>query len=246
LIEKETPSTQPATWSTSPTRIELMLPPVELHIIMAGVATAIALAAIGLSFRKLTTTYEEPDKRPIIVSEQRMAPHNPPSSVAMARTINPGVEIDLRASAPAARFWLLAFLIALITALGGLFVLARSANIPLDQWKDPKALASQFWTQIKPDPIRPGQPPDPALGSIIFGHRVNRLIAHSITGAVIIVLPIFLAFLARFAPRRRMILIACTALLMAAVSWQVWLGILLLYDTSDGPIKAFNTAQATN
>jgi uncharacterized membrane protein len=223
-VEKDSPTTLPEKWSTSPTKVEKMFPPVELHIIGAGLATAIALAAIGLSFRRLTTLYEAPINRPITARNETMAPRTPPSSSSMARTLNPDLEIDLHFSAPAGRFWMLAFFVALLTAIGGLFVLARGADIPLDQWRQPKLLANQLWFQIKPDNWK--QP--------------TRLFAHFVTGSAIVLMPLIMALLARFAPRARFILSVFTVILIAAVAAQVWFGVLLLYDTSDGPLRSFN------
>jgi uncharacterized membrane protein len=227
LVTKEVPSTQPATWSTSPTQAEKLFPPVELHVIGAGLATAIALAAIGLSFRKMTTLYEAPNRRPITARDETMAPRTPPSSPAMARTLNPDLEIDLHFSAPAGRFWMLAFLVALLTGLGGLFVLARGASIPLDQWRDPKLLAHLLREQIQPEDWK----------------KPTRIFAHFVTGSVIVAMPLLMALLARFAPRERIVLSICTAILIAAVAAQVWFGILLLYDTSEGPLRSFITAK---
>jgi uncharacterized membrane protein len=227
-------ATQPASWrmdagdswATSPTKYEKMFPPVELHVIFAGMATAIALASIGLSFRKLTTLYEAPTHRPITARDETMAPRQPASPNSMARTLNPDLEIDLHFSAPAGRFWMLTFLIALMTAVGGLFVLARSASIPLDEVKQPKQFISDFRKQIQPEDF----------------HKPTRVFVHFVTGSAIVVLPLFLAFLARFAPRKRILLSVCAGLLIIAVAAQVWFGVLLLYDTEQGPLKGFNTA----
>ncbi len=225
LVDTAAPTTQQS-WATSPTKVEKMFPPVELHVVFAGLTTAIALAAIGLSFRKLTTLYEVPTHRPITVRNETMAPRTPPSPSAMARTLNPDMEIDLHFSAPAGRFWMLTFLLAMGTAVGGLFIMARGASIRLDQWRQPKLLVQQLRAQIQPEDW----------------HKPNRLFAHFVVGSTIIALPLVLALLARFAPRRRLLLSICTIILIAAVAAQMWFGVLLLYDTSDGPLKSFVAA----
>ena len=223
------PSTEPVSWTNSPTRVEQLFPPLELHTIMAGVTTAIALVAIGLSCRKITSVYDAPEELPMVTGDPQMisrGPRTPPSSVLMGRTFNPDLELEITPFVPAARFWLLAFVLALSTALGGLFVLARDADVFTQMDNQPKQIPKLLWEQIKPEP----------------GEKVNRLLAHAVSGTAIVVLPIILALLARFAPRERIILALMTICLIAAVSAQVWLGILLLFDTTEGPLNHFNPA----
>jgi uncharacterized membrane protein len=229
------PATQPASWKNTPTTLERMFPPLELHTIMAGVFTAIAVVAIGLSFRKINAIYHAPDELPMVTGDPSAVlsaalkkPPTPASSVTMVRTFNPDLELEVRPFAPAGRFWLLAFLLGLLTFTGGLFVIARGADLFEPMSNQPKQIPNLLWEQIKPP----------------HGQKIDRLFAHAATGAAIIILPIVLGLLSRFAPRERIILLLTTLLLLAAVGVQIWLGVLLMFDSPDGPATAFNPPAA--
>lgn len=221
-------------------RAEQLFPPTELHVVFAGTATAVALLSLGLSARRITAAHElADDRRPIrpgprlpgadLGYELSMDPNvrQPPSAVAMARSFNPDVEVRVRPRVPAARFWLLSFAAAAVTSLLGWYVLARAADI--DFVHQPKQVAGQLWNQIRPQPNEP---------------RLNRLLTHALSGSAIVALPVVLALLARFAPRQRVLLGLCGLVLVAAVAAQVWVGVLLLYDGSDGPVTRFKPATA--
>jgi uncharacterized membrane protein len=222
------PSTQPISWTNTPTRAERMFPPLELHAVMAGVFTAIALVAIGLSFRKIAARELLPEHKPIVTGDPATAfntPRPPPSSFEMVRTFNPHLEVEIKPFAPAGRFWMLASLLALLTFAGGLFVIARGSDVFSQMHGQPKLIPLLLWDQIKPI-------------------KITRLFIHFAAGSAIVVLPIILALLSRFAPRERIILTLVTLLLSCAVAAQVWLGILLLFDTSEGPVNHFNPSAA--
>jgi uncharacterized membrane protein len=220
------PATMPASWTTAKTPAEIMFPPLEQHTILAGVAIALALVSMGLSFRKITTMDLIADD-PIVTAgpvASRSIPRIPPSPVEISRTFNPDLEVEVRSFVPAGRFWMLTFLLALLTVLSGLFVIARDADI-LEQMKEtPKQIPQLLWTQIGTDSL----------------HHINRHFAHAVGGGAILILPIILALLARFAPRQKWILSFFTLLLACAVAAQIWVGILLLLDTPDGDVRHFN------
>jgi uncharacterized membrane protein len=232
----ETPTTLPVTWTDGPTKYELMFPPIELHIIFAGLCTALAVVAIGLSFRRLHTAVDPMDEPIVTVSNQTMAPRTPAAAVELVRSFNPGLDMSLRPYIPAGRFWMLTFLLALITTLGGLFVIARDADILKDIKEKPNQTATLLWNQIKPSdgdtPAKSTEKPT----------KNYRHLAHAIAGTAIVVLPLVLAFLVRFAPREKIILSIVTFLLIVAVGLQVWFGILLWLDTSTGPLTNYNPA----
>jgi hypothetical protein len=68
-----------------------------------------------------------------------------------------------------------------------------------------------------------------------------RLLLHVIFGIAVIVLPLFLAALVRFAPRQRGLAGCFTLLTVLALGWQIWLGVAMLFDSHDGPLLGFNT-----
>jgi hypothetical protein len=67
-----------------------------------------------------------------------------------------------------------------------------------------------------------------------------RRMVHVAAGGSIVVLLLILAALARWAPRQKWVLVFFALLLVIAVAVQVWMGILLLYDTPQGPLVHFN------
>ena len=200
-----------------PTRVEGWFPPVELHLVAAGTTVAVALAAIGLSFRQLAT-----------IDGLTVEPRDG-GQTELVRSFNPNIEVAQRLPPlPAGRFWLVTFAVAVVTALGGYFVLARGADVFTDAHGHYGQIPAMLWKQIKPEPPQ----------------KVNRLLVHSLTGGAIVVVPLVLAGLARFAPRQRVALSVFTVLLVGAVAAQVWIGVLLLYDTPDGPINHFKQPAA--
>jgi hypothetical protein len=224
------PTTAPVNWTNTPTRAEMMFPPLELHITLAGVAIAIAIASIGLSFRKINATRKLADE-PIVTghpSAPGMAPPTPPTSVEMVRTFNPDLELEFRPFAPASRFWLLTFLLALVTFLGGLWVIARGAEVFTTMNGHPNHIPQLLWEQVR----------------LKRGEKITRGFAHAVVGTAIVILPLILAGLARFAPRQKILLSIFTLILAAAVSVQIWVGVLMLYDTDQGKLLYWNPPAA--
>jgi uncharacterized membrane protein len=230
-------STMPVNWTNTPTKVEDLFPPLELHVTMAGFALAIAIAAIGLSFRKITATRHVADE-PMVTgdfSSPPRGPRTPPTSVEMLRSFNPDLELELEPRPvviPTARFWLLAFLLFLATFLGGVWVIARGADALADMRDHPAQIGRIVYGLVAPDVSADGKT------------RINyRKVVHAGTGIAIVALPIILAFLARFAPRQRLILCLFTLLLAAAVTVQVWVGVLMLYDTDQGKLMYLNVPE---
>jgi uncharacterized membrane protein len=201
-------------------------PPVELHVIAAGCAIAIALAAIGLSCRKLNARfdYAAPGNQATGENSARQSS----DALVMIRSFNPGIEVNVDPCAPAARCWMLAFVLAMATAGLGILVLAINSDALTLAKQTHHPIWKVLWEQIKPSD----------------GTKVNRALGHVVMGSTIVILPLILAALARFAPRWRFFFTFFTLILILAVSAQIWLGVLLLLDTSDGPINKFNPAEA--
>jgi hypothetical protein len=65
-------------------------------------------------------------------------------------------------------------------------------------------------------------------------------VAHIGGGVSIVVLSLLMAFIARIAPRGKIVLLIFTLLLLGVVAAQVWFGVLLTYDTVNGPVTRFN------
>lgn len=190
-----------------PAGLDYFVNPIQLHVTLAGVAAAMGLFAIGLSLRAASTSPHWRDRELDRAGVEAM-PHPQRGGaydVALLRSFAPQVEVTgVVESIPSARFWLLVFLGAVGTAVVGAWALARG-----HQTFDPKEL----WKLVTAD------------GYI-------RRLAHVITGAAIIVLPLWMALLSRIARRSRAMLGLFSLLLVAALAAQVWLGVLLLFDQS--------------
>ena len=215
-VDRGWPPTPANTVADPPTKVEQLFPPVELHVLFAGTTVALAMAAVGLSFRKLSLS----------VGPATSLAHDY-GSTDLARSFNPNLEVAAAAPPlPASRFWLLAFVVAATTSLGGWFVLARSADVLASAHGHYGQIPKLLWNQVKPDPAE--------------HEKVTRRLVHLIAGGTIIGIPLLLAALARWAPRQRFLLAAFTLVLMVAVAAQVWFGVLLLYDSPSGKINHFN------
>jgi uncharacterized membrane protein len=201
---------------------ERALPPLQIHVILAGFAVSVALAALGLSLRAANTAravalVEPADELSDLAAAYGARPVRPRvgadpafDEVGAAR-----VELIDRSRVPSARFWLLTALLAVGAAGFGWWVLLRSESVQ-NMWD-----FAGLWNQhIK---------------------LSDRRMVHAITGGSIVLLPLLLSLFARFTPRRRGLIFGLGLLLILAVALQVWLGILLMWDTPDGKLTGFNS-----
>jgi uncharacterized membrane protein len=231
LAERISPSTTAPSESTAArlqrqfkNNVEYYVPPLQLHVVLAGSAVAIAMAALALALRAISAG-------PGITQVDHIAqvlgtPESTGIDTAVReerRGLSAGIggEVPhelIRPRVPAARFWMLTFLLALLTALAGVWVLSRG----YETW-DPKVL----WNAVRER--------DQSDGQII-----TRRLGHVAAGGAIVILPLLLAIFARLAPRARFLLILLALLLLAAVAVQIWLGVLLMFDTNVGPVSGFN------
>jgi len=205
--------------------IERALPPLQIHTILAGFAVSFALAALGLSLRaantaRATTLVEPADELSDLAAAYGARPARPrvgpePDAFDDVRGGVARVEVVDYSRVPSSRFWLLTALFAVATAGFGWWVLLRSESVQ-NIWD-----FGGLWHQhIK-----------------IFPRRMFHVIA----AGAIVVLPLLLALIARVAPRKRGLIFLVALLLIAAVAAQVWLGILLMWDTPEGVVTKFNS-----
>lgn len=192
------PATQPTGAMGVVARINTMLPPVQPHVIMAGTTIAVALAAMGVSVRRITGDVPPPDLQDGDALVQSLRPVEP------LPVIYP------------AKFWMVAMVLAIGTALGGWYVFGSDAGT-----FDPKTM----WRMVaESDPDR----------------SLNRGLAHVIGAGSLIFLPLILAGVAKWAPRRKGVLGVLSAILLLAIAAQVWFGLLLLMDGTAGALMRFN------
>lgn len=216
--------TKPQDWAD---RVQYYAPTGEVHYLLAGVVFAIAAAALGLSIRRAVTTDT--------VLVQRVPPTYVPSAaqrggeavkpISLMQALNdPGDEIPVVTSIPAARFWLLAALVGIGAIATGLWYGDFLAPWPfiINREHIQKAI------QHIPDAKR------------------ARMGLHIVFGSSILVLVLILALLTRFVPRSRVILSGLSLLLVLVMAAQIWIGVLLTFDGDRGPLARFkNPAEAS-
>ena len=207
----DAPATRPGTSAAAqeqvkrPAGLEYYVNPMQLHVTLAGLAAAMGLFAIGLSLRAAATSphWRDPELDRAGVEAMPHPQRGGAYDVAMLRSFAPQVEVTgVVESIPSSRFWLLVFLGAVATALLGAWMLASAHHTfdPKELWK------------------------------LIISDGYMRRLAHVVTGVSIVLLPLLMAVLSRFARRSRAILGLFSLLLVAALAAQVWFGILLMFD----------------
>jgi uncharacterized membrane protein len=170
-------------------------PPLQTHVFMAGVTVAVAVGALVAAMRKL--------KAAAPVAEPTSAdPAAPPP--AQETSGNP------KRHRPAARFWLAAALLAILTGFLGIWNLSRPDEA--NSWSPPK-----LWATITDKSDNPDGP-------------VNRRTAHVIVALCIVAALFALAAISRWRGQRKAPLAAISLVLLLLLAAQMWLGILLLFD----------------
>jgi uncharacterized membrane protein len=207
-------------------KIEYFAPEGEIHLLMAGVVFAIALAALALSIRRVVTTETVIVQRvpPTYISAEAQREGNV-KPISLLQALNdPGDEIPVTKTTPAARFWLLAAIVAIAAIATGLWY-----GDYLLPWP---------WIINREHIAR-------AIKRIPDANAAREGL-HIIFGASILVLALILAMLTRFAPRSRVFLGIFALLLVLVMTAQAWLGVVLLYDGGRGPKARFKTQAEIN
>ena len=226
-----------------PRSVAYYLPPLQTHLLLGGTAVAVALAALGLAFRNTARPEQVPtdDEERLLTGEagpgRRPAT---PNDLAMLRSFRPAAAVYVTPErTPAARTWLVAALLGAVASAAGWWFLAGQTDAVERARQEGRPLPAVLWDAVKtPATLTGGTTiaPRPADNPL----SLNRRYAHAITGGAIVVLPILLAALARWAPKRRLPLSLVAALLLAAIGVQAWLGALMLLDTPAGSTVRFN------
>lgn len=202
-------------------------PPMQMHVLLAGFSVALALGAMAVSFRR-ANVLNEADRD---FTRMRSDPTDysaafglRPQAYAVAgnqrpdRQARPGIPPDdVDEPTPNGRFWFFLSLIALATAAFGLYLFLTDVGVT---FADATRMIPELWhDQVQPLP---------------------RRMIHIISGGVIVLVPLLLALIAKWAPRQRTVLFIFTLWLLAAIAAQAWLGSLMLLDTPDGAWNAFH------
>jgi uncharacterized membrane protein len=205
-------------------KLEYFVPPLQAHVLLAGLAVAVAFGALGLSMRSIALAEAElesgvPRADDDLGASDRDMLYEPPvprgpAAMDVARSLNPETDVNTRGRLPVSRVWLLASLIGLGAAVAGAWLLAGPDEQRM--W-EPKKL----WAEITPS---------------------QRRLAHVVTGVTIVAVPLLLAIVTRVSRRPKVSVTLLALVLLAAVAAQVWLGTLLMLDTEGGSITRFNPA----
>ena len=206
---------------------EYYAPPLQAHVVLAGLSVALAFGALGLSMRSIAIADEpwdrpEPERLthgPMVVTpppDMLSAPtalRGPADDLDVVRSLNPDADLDAgRPRLPVSRLWLFAALVGIGASATGLWFL-----VGLDE--------SRTW-----EPNR--------LWAMISGSQ--RRLWHVIAGGTIIALPLILAIVMRVSRKPKFMLTVLGLLIVLAVALQAWLGTLLMLDTPGGSVMRFN------
>lgn len=211
------------------TGFEFYAPARSTHVLVAGLAFAVSLGALGASFRAVGHVRKlEQDERAQRELEN-LVPAAPPmprrvtDDLTVARTLN--AEADLPPPrVPAARFWLLATLLFAATVGFGVWFLISQEETSFD-------LAHASVSSIVHEVLMTARA-TPQMSQ-------NRRGAHIVLGCALIVVPLLLAAAVWLAPRRRFVLGTLCLLCLLIMAAELWLGVLLIREGSEGPLLRF-------
>jgi uncharacterized membrane protein len=207
-------------------RISYFAPEGEIHLALAGTVFALAAAALGLSIRRSVTTETVVVQRvpPTYISAEA-GREGTVKPISLLQALNdPGDEIPVTRATPAARFWLIAALLAVLAIGTGLW----------------------FGDYLLPWPWVINRDHLQRAIRNIPDRKQAREGMHIVFGGSILLLMLILALLTRFLPRSRVLLGLFSLLLVAVMAAQVWLGVLLTFDGGRGPLARFRTAEEVN
>ena len=194
----------------------------QTHIIVSGFAFAAVMGALGLSLRRMTTlraaeaadlaAIEQQEEGTVAVVQKRRVTDD----VTVVRSLNPDAVVDPQESRlPVIRFWLLALLVVLATAVLGYWQMSNKSFFEPSGWR-------AFVNDIKP--------------------HDQRHFVHLILGLSLAVIALLFMIAAVAMPRRPLVLLVLSALAVLVIAAQVWVGVLLTFD-DEGPLTHFNKAE---
>jgi uncharacterized membrane protein len=202
----------------------------QLHIIGAGFAFAALFAGLGLSIRRLTTlraaAAENAAERQITRPPTGAPPRRTTDDLSVIRSLNPESGLDYEPPhVPVGRWWLVATLVTVLTAVGGYWIMSQQDFANPTGWND------DFVSRLGLSKV--GVLLQPKTWDI------NRHLAHVALGGAMVLLALFLGLISKVAPRRPWLLTLFGFLLVLTVGAQVWMGIALTFDGGKGPLFRF-------
>lgn len=220
------------------------IPPLELHTALAGFAVALSVLALALTIRRLEKTVVTPlaDDEQIpaeggasstVVAAGKTRPPFPGAAVSSdpvsgdplpdrvtVETETVGAtrtHLVIVTEPPVlfpGRFWMLAFVLFLLTAAAGIWSVTGN---------------------FSPDSLRAN------VNELKDTHTHLRLLLHLAFGLSIIALTVILAGVARWGRKKAGATQILLVLAVLAIAIQFWLGILLLFDGGRGSVFRFNS-----
>ena len=197
-----------------------LLPPLDAHVALAGLATGIALLAWGVAARsRRALAAIDPITGQTLPGTTPASPDSPMVDPQQDRIFaafqQNSIEV-VAAAPPATPGWLAAF--------------AFMATAGLGLW----SLADGYETWSPPILLR-------AIIDADAAHGVSRRLAHLMVGLAIIILSIVVGVAGARSTRTRWLPFAIGWILLIALVLQAWLGVLLLLDSNSGPVTGFNS-----
>jgi len=219
------------------TGIEYWAPARSTHILLAGLAMAVALGSLGASFRVLSShraireeQQAEEELSSLTAPAAAQMPRRVTDDLTVARSLNADAQMP-PPRAPAGRFWLLSMLL-FIGALGfGVWYMIMPENSSFDlQHASISTVSHELWaTATATKPL-----------------TNNRRGAHIALGAALVILPFLLAIAVRFMARARLLVAVLCLLMLLIIAAQIWMGILLIYKGEDGSIFKFTAPDTSS
>ena len=225
---------------------EYFAPARSVHVLMAGLAIAVSLGALGVSMRfvamhRLLVQDAEADEElsALTAPAAAIGPeggvpagettviHRVSDDVSIARPLSPDAALP-HARIPTSRFWVLSTLLFFAALVFGVWVLESREMGKSFSELSVSGVSRDVWELAK----HPGVD--------------NRKAAHVIVGAILVVLPIFLAAAVRWGARRRLLVGALCTLMVLLIAAEIWLGVLLIYAGAEGPIYRFAPPASTS
>ncbi len=195
-----------------PSGVAYYIPPLQLHIVMAGAVIALMVAASGLYLRRWERATDMQEAR------SGSTGTNPPfgpgtGSITEATTGRPTIPVPEPSTAVSpAMLWLVGVLAALGTAVAGVWAVVGKFSSA--------ALSNNWNTLDQPE------------------HR--RLLMHVITGGLLILLAITLSIVTKFFRSQYKLASILIIIVMVVAALQVYSGILILYDSPEGSMIRFS------
>ncbi|HEY8747317.1 MAG TPA: hypothetical protein VIM11_05040 [Tepidisphaeraceae bacterium] len=217
---------------------EWWVPTRSTHILIAGLAIAASLGALGASMRQLayhgaTLAEEEAEDEltafasPQAIPQAVPAPRRVTDDLAMARTLNADAAVTLP-RLPSGRFWLLASLLFIITlGLGTWYLISlHSPDLDLSHLTGATVVNRVKFAATRTEKF-----------------SENRIGLHILLGIVLVILPLLLAIVVRFMARVRVVVAALCVLMVLVIAAEIWIGVLLSFRGAEGPIYRFPPAE---